>query len=148
MKILFESGGLPEAMYGEPVGPGIYRIENIPFLVYGISYLDVVAAEPNSNGELRFQRVVAKSGHRTLRCGVGAVAKDAPCLQVLADALAGCGAGWEGMGASYLSIDLPPHVPINAVIEVLISEGWDWEHADPPPPEPMGWCPQWDPSTG
>jgi len=135
VKVLFECDGLAETLNAECVGPDLYRIRNIPFFVYGVSFLDVVAAQPDSEGVLRYQDTVAKSGHRTLRCHPDATAHVAAYSSAFADALAAGGAGCEGMGVGALSIDVPPGVAIDVVVEMLVTGGWRWEHADPPPPE-------------
>lgn len=56
-----------ELFLADPIGDSRYRLANVPFWAYGLNYLDVVRATPNSDGILTIRKVVAPSGHRTLR---------------------------------------------------------------------------------
>lgn len=55
-----------ETLWAQPVGDERYRLENVPFYAYGLSYHDVVHADRVA-GSLRLQQVVARSGHSTYR---------------------------------------------------------------------------------
>ena len=75
IKVLFElkrdEDGYPpadtEGLWGEPLGNNLFKINNVPFFVKGISCEDVVEAEPDSEGELRYRALVRPSAHNTLR---------------------------------------------------------------------------------
>jgi len=54
-----------EILFAEPVEGG-FRLENSPFYVYGVSYLDVVAADAGSDRWL-FTHIKKRSGHSTYR---------------------------------------------------------------------------------
>ena len=75
IKILFElkrdENGYPpadvEGLWAAPLGNDLYRIENIPFFVKGISCDDIVKASTDSAGAIRFGSLVKPSAHSTLR---------------------------------------------------------------------------------
>src|SRR5262245_13795257 len=55
-----------ETLWGVEVGPSLFRIDNIPFFVRGVSCGDLVSVN-EVDGELRFDTVVERSGHSVLR---------------------------------------------------------------------------------
>jgi hypothetical protein len=75
IKVLFElkkdADGYPpadtEGLWAEPLGNNLFKIDNVPFFVKGISCEDVVEAAADSQGELRFRSLVRPSAHNTLR---------------------------------------------------------------------------------
>src|SRR4051794_33172617 len=56
-----------ETLWATNVGDNRYRLDNTPWYAYGVSWKDIVEARPDDDGQLQFQRVVVKSGHRTVR---------------------------------------------------------------------------------
>lgn len=57
-----------ESMWATPLGNDLYRIENVPFYAYGLNFLDVVHATPDSDDTIpEIRKVVNPSGHRTYR---------------------------------------------------------------------------------
>ncbi len=63
--------GVPaERVWATPLeeegGATLYRVENTPFYVKGVNFLDIVEAE-EINGRLEFVRVVKTSGRATFR---------------------------------------------------------------------------------
>jgi hypothetical protein len=92
IKILFElkkDDGYPpaeiEQLWAEPLGNNLFKIDNIPFYVKGISCEDVVEASADSRGELRFRSLVRPSTHNTLRV---IVFRESPDPRPLADRVA------------------------------------------------------------
>ncbi|HYL78167.1 MAG TPA: DUF4265 domain-containing protein [Bryobacteraceae bacterium] len=75
IKVLFElkkdADGYPpadtEGLWAEPLGDNLFKIDNVPFFVKGISCEDVVEAAPDSQGELRYRSLVRPSAHNSLR---------------------------------------------------------------------------------
>jgi len=71
-KILFEyDGNTPgqcelESIWACPVSDG-FRVDNIPFYVLGIALDDIVSAEMDAGGMLRYKKLVRSSGHSTIR---------------------------------------------------------------------------------
>jgi hypothetical protein len=56
-----------EGLWAQPLGDNLFKIDNVPFFVKGISCEDVVEAAPDSHGELRYRSLVRPSAHSTLR---------------------------------------------------------------------------------
>jgi hypothetical protein len=61
-----QEDGTAEVLWVEPLGSNVYRLVTLPFFAYGVSWLDVIVAEPEADGRLFFVRV-AKSPD-TRRC--------------------------------------------------------------------------------
>ena len=55
-----------ESVWASPVPTG-FAVDNIPFRAQGIALGDVVSAEPDEDGMLRFRSLVMPSGHSTIR---------------------------------------------------------------------------------
>ncbi|MEP5943149.1 MAG: DUF4265 domain-containing protein, partial [Balneola sp.] len=57
-----------EALWAEPLGNDLYKIENIPFYAYGLNYHDIVRTNSQS-AELKpeIKELVKASGHKTFR---------------------------------------------------------------------------------
>lgn len=60
------NGVTGEWLWMEPAGLGKYRVDNLPFELYDISYGDVVSAA-EKDGALTFQSVLSRGGHSTYR---------------------------------------------------------------------------------
>jgi len=56
-----------ENLWAAPLGDNLYRLESIPFFIYGISLHDVVLGLPNEEGILVFSELIKPSGNKTLR---------------------------------------------------------------------------------
>jgi Domain of unknown function (DUF4265) len=67
VKVLLREDEYVETLWAERVGPDQHRLDNSPFWAYSLSWLDVVEAHPDEQGQLAFARTVEKSGHRTVR---------------------------------------------------------------------------------
>ncbi|AFE03547.1 hypothetical protein COCOR_00534 [Corallococcus coralloides DSM 2259] len=118
-----------ETLWATPLGQDRYRLENSPFFAYRVSFQDVVEAQPDPGGRLEFQRVVEKSGHRTVRVILDDV--ESPDAKPFMDGLRQRGCGYEGFQPKLLSIDLPPEVRLEDIKRYLIEQDVQWEHADP-----------------
>ena len=111
LKVLFEFEGVDgsveiESVWVVPVENG-YRIDNIPFYVREIAYEDIVSAEPDEDGMLRFSGLVSASGHSTVRLWF---ASEADVAQVR-DAVRGMGCSSELDLSRLVAVDIPPSVP-------------------------------------
>jgi hypothetical protein len=131
VKVLLQEGEYVETLWAEPAGPDLYRLENLPFWAYGVSWLDVVEAHPDPDGMLRMQRVVEKSGHRTVRVIFEIGADESAEARAILEGVNALGASYEGMTPKYLAIDIPPGVELAAVTDYLTAHEVEWEHADP-----------------
>jgi len=113
-----------------PVGDGHFRLDNIPFYAYGISLGDILEATPDGDDPRpHVRRVVTKSGNRTLRVIADEGASRVP--QSLLDDLISLGCSYTGATPRYICINIPPIVPLDAVVAVLDKSKLRWEHADP-----------------
>jgi hypothetical protein len=125
----YEDGGV-ETLWAAPLGNNLYRLDNSPFYIYGVSWQDVVEAQPEEDGFLFFLRVIEKSGHRTVRVLFEDFsAKDPEAEPILAD-IKNLGCTYEGYGG-LLVIDVPPEVNLETVTEYLKDSKLEWEYADP-----------------
>lgn len=154
VKIAFaDMDGTVETLWASVVGHDWYRVENTPFFIYGVSLGDVVQASwrpedlrQEEGGVPYFERVVEKSGNRTLRLAlVRAVGDDddpeadfTPACTVdsdegraTLDRLGELGCSCERFPPYLLAINVPAGVPLDPVMGFLESTGLKWENGDP-----------------
>ena len=136
-KVLFrvpnEDGGADvETLWATSLGSDHYRLDNSPFYAFGVSWLDVVAApfDPDA-GFPTFQRVVSKSGYRTVRVAFSTRIEAGNETDRLLRGLVALGCGYEGANGKYFSVNVPPGVELDLVRTYLIEHSATWEHADP-----------------
>ena len=116
-----------ETLWADPV-PEIssraFRLQNSPFFMRGISYLDIVDTTPTEgDGFFEFKRVIKRSGHSTYML---LVAEDEPRFREYWGALQalGCTYEWGSKKFSighrrFYSVDVPPLSDLNKVIAIL-----------------------------
>jgi hypothetical protein len=120
-----------ETLWAFDLGNHQYQLDNSPFYAYAVSWRDVVHAPfQEEEGFPTFQRVVSKSGHRTVRV-ILAFAEGDGKESALLEGLVALGCTYEGAGKTYISVDIPPGVELNAVRTYLVERNATWEHADP-----------------
>ena len=138
IKVLFQlqrdEGGYPpadvEQIWAEPLGNNLFKIDNVPFFVKGISCEDIVEATPDSLGELRYRSLITPSEHSTLRV---IVFRDSLDTRPLADRVADLRSRLAGAGcltelshiAGLVAVDVTAASIENAIR--LLQEG---ENAD------------------
>ncbi len=137
VKLLFEleqdEDGYPpasaETLWSVQVGEGLFKIDNVPFFVFGIAVDDVVSAVPEE-GVFRFKDVVQPSGHSTLRVVVYDPS-DVPAVHALFKQM-GCSTEQSHL-PRLIAIDVPPSVSLDELKRVLDSgreqERWGYEEA-------------------
>jgi len=136
-KILFrvpnEDGSAEvETLWAVDLGNNQYRLDNSPFYAYSVSWQDIVYAPFSPEEQFpTFQRVVAKSGNRTVRVIFNPPIEQGNSSEVVLQGLVHLGCSYEGLNKSYISINIPPNVELNNVREYLIEHDAQWEHADP-----------------
>lgn len=132
VKVLFEvddddGGFLIESVWATAEDEG-YRIDNIPFFARGFASGDLVAAEREPDGSLRCTKLVAASGHSTLRIAF----EDAGDIQGIRHELRQLGCDSE-LGFGIVAVDVPPNVPYTRLREYLdarVADGvLDYEEA-------------------
>lgn len=136
-KILFrvpnEDGSAEvETLWAVDLGNDQYRLDNSPFYAYSVSWQDIVYAPFSPEEQFpAFQRVVAKSGNRTVRIIFNPPVEQGNSSESVLQGLVRLGCSYEGANKSYISINIPPNVDLNKVREYLIEHDAQWEHADP-----------------
>jgi len=118
-----------ETLWAFDLGNDQYKIDNSPFYAYSVSAEDVVYAPFNNDeGFPTFQRIVSKSGNRTVRVIFVEPGNES---DVVLQGLVGLGCSYEGANEKYMSINIPRSVDLDAVRTYLIQRNATWEHADP-----------------
>jgi len=128
VKVAFrDEGGEIETLWAFHLGENRYQLDNTPWYQYGVSWRDVIEAEPEGPDEMPyFRRVLAKSGYRTVR-----VALEEPASDEFLERIKELGCSFEGATRKYLAIDIPPDRSLENVTEFLTNAGVRWEYADP-----------------
>lgn len=118
-----------ETMWAEPLGEDRFRLKNVPFYAYGISYDDVIVAR-KSGQETLSERVIERSGHSTYRIFV----TDEETLQkfpVYWASLEKLACTQERATERLFSVDVPPDANIYEVYAALergeAASVWDFE---------------------
>ncbi len=121
-----------ETPWATSLGNDLYRLENIPFFAYGVSWQDTVFA-PYDEEEQRpvFIAVEKKSGNRTIRAIFNPPIENGNSSQNILEKITDTGAEYEGATPSFIAINIPPEVDLFSVCEILNKEEIEWEHADP-----------------
>lgn len=119
-------------MWAVSLGQDQYRLENIPFYAYGVSYDDVVIAKPVRK-QLLFQSVFQRGGHSTYRIfllqhtSIGEFEKSWLALEEI-------GCSYERATDQLFAIDVPPETDIDQAYSALErgekAKVWDFEEAN------------------
>jgi len=113
-----------ENMWAEPVRPGKYRVENVPFYAYDVSAEDVVDASPR-DGVLTFTGISERGGHSTYRLLLSdGISTHDPRFLTHWSQLQSMGCSYEGANSKWLAVDVPPRADIYRVYSML-EEGQD-----------------------
>jgi Domain of unknown function (DUF4265) len=108
-----------------------YRLESIPFFVYGVALHDVIIAKPDTEGRLQYISVVEHSGNRTLRARSDRFVADAAWLKAVTGKLKEYGCAVEELRSRLLAVNVPSDVDLTTVTTYLSDEGISWEYAHP-----------------
>lgn len=121
-----------ETLWASALGSDEFKLDNSPFYAYSVSWEDIVYAPVDSiEGIPTFERVVKKSGHRTIRVKFDSPVQDGNDSDRVLQGLVSLGCTYEGANRGYMSIDVPPSVRLESVRQYLIDQNAQWEHADP-----------------
>lgn len=120
-----------ENLWTTDLGKGLYRIESVPFFVYGISKGDVVSAERDSEGWPQFTRVETVSRNRTLRARTEDFTLTDERAKDLIRKLASLGCITETREPRLIAIDVPAAADFVAVTSFLTSKSVPWEYVKP-----------------
>ncbi|OAI19161.1 MULTISPECIES: DUF4265 domain-containing protein [Methylomonas] len=121
-----------ESLWAYDLGNDRYKIDNLPFFAYSVSLHDIVLAPLNSvEGMATFERVLSKSGNRTIRVIFNPPVSEGNESKALLDTLISLGVEYEGANPTYIVLNLPPAVDFDVVVQRLTAADVQWEHADP-----------------
>jgi len=121
-----------ETLWATALGNDQYKLNNSPFYAYSVSWEDIVNAPFNDDEGLpTFERVIAKSGNRTVRVIFEPPVESGNSSDEVLQGLVALGCSYEGANSTYISVNVPPGVDLQAVRRYLIEAVAQWEHADP-----------------
>lgn len=127
-----DESGTVENMHATALPDGSFRLENIPFHVYGISFGDEFRAKV-ADDRLFFDEITRRGGHSTYRLKLPAEVTHEQFLK-LWQPFAKKGCSFEGSSAEQwplYAIDIPPGVDVQAIYQQF-TEGenqglWEFE---------------------
>jgi len=96
-----------ETLLVTPMGSSLYRMEESSALGE-VSYHDVIEAELQTDGTLRFQRIFTPSGLKTVSWILSQTLVESPALSVLLERVMAVGGFWERLFGGVLILHLPP----------------------------------------
>jgi hypothetical protein len=111
------AGAASESVWAEPQGDGTYRVKNVPFYAKGISFDDLVKAEPKDD-VLMFKGVVRRSGHSTYRIFAND-GRTAPDVVALVETLKKMHCDIEPATDKLVGVDVLPEADIHKVYATL-----------------------------
>ncbi len=109
-----------ETMWAEVVGPGRYRLRNLPYLAVGLAFDDIVTVKPAETGAWpMLDDVVERSGHSTYRLALpdgqsfeGGFAEAWKPLRQL-------GCAFERFSDRLAGVDIPPETDVVQAYQLL-----------------------------
>jgi hypothetical protein len=121
-----------ETLWATALGGDEYQLDNSPFYAYSVSWQDVVHAPLDvTEGFPTFQRVLRKSGNRTVRVILEEPANSGNKADEVLQGLVALGCDYEGANRVYISVNIPASVELDRIRSYLVELGVQWEHADP-----------------
>lgn len=137
-KVLFrvphedDDGADVETLWAFDLGNDRYKLDNLPYFAYGVSCDDVVLAPfDEDEGFPTFQKVVTKSGNRTVRIFFEEKFANSSKSSALLDRLVERGCTFENGNGRLVAVEVPENVDLNGIAEELIRADVYWEYADP-----------------
>jgi len=116
-----------ESLWATPLGNDLFRIENVPFFAYGLNFLDIVHATPDSDGLVfEIRKVVTPSGRRTYRAKFKKEVVREKQVELLAS-LEVFGAKYERADSRNVAIDIEPtgdHLAVFKQLETYELDGY------------------------
>jgi hypothetical protein len=121
-----------ETLWATPLGGDRYQLDNSPFYAYSVSWQDIVYAPISAEeGVPTFERVLSKSGNRTIRVLFDLPVETGNASDRVMQGLIALGCDYEGANQRYVSVNIPPGVALESVRRYLIECKATWEHGDP-----------------
>ncbi len=123
-----------ETLWAYSLGEDNYKIDNLPWFSYGVSWHDVIYAPYDPDEETAtIKYAVLKSGNRTVRIIFETPVEDGNESQTLLNSLVEIGCSYEGANKNFIAVNVPPSVELDDVVEILnrADKNVGWEFADP-----------------
>lgn len=121
-----------ENLWAVPVTKRNFKIESIPFFVYGISRDDIVSAAQDKEGRLQFRKVIKHSQNRTLRARSDDFITNSSLKKRVIAALRGLGSDVEELRSRLLAINVPQNRCLESVTDYLTNKARiNWEFGNP-----------------
>jgi hypothetical protein len=115
-----DSGISGESLWAAPLGENLYELQNSPWHVRNVNWLDVVEAiQRNDNEWPEFVRVHKRGGHRTIHLYILKAGKH--LRQEILDECNRLGSTFENRDHSVHALDFPPGSDVAPAIEYLES---------------------------
>lgn len=105
IRMTFQDGS-SEGLLVTPLEPNMCRLEESSVFVEA-RYHDIVEAEPQTDGTVRFVRVVTPSGLKTASWILSKVQTESSALSALLDKVISVGGFWERIFGGVLLVHLP-----------------------------------------
>lgn len=87
----------------------LFQIKSVPFMIEAVSFGDVIEADTNTDGCLRFVRVAEKTGWRTYDFLLSAEMAESEHITAIQDRVLSLGGHWERVLGGVLFLCLPPN---------------------------------------
>jgi hypothetical protein len=136
-KVLFgvqnkEGGTDVETLWAHKLGADHYKLDNVPLCPCGVSLNDIVYAPFNPQQNFpAFEKVVFKSGNRTIGINLDSPSEPGNKSEELLNKLVKLGCGYEGSNRTYISVNIPSSVILSEITALLEQSEAQWEHVDP-----------------
>lgn len=112
-------GYATETLWAQQAGEATYRLRSVPFYARGLSYDDIVVAQPEGDA-LVFSHVSLHGGHSTYRTFLAdGVDVDSSAFREYWAPLAKLGCTFEQATNRLLAIDVSPNADIHLVYDLL-----------------------------
>jgi hypothetical protein len=120
-----------ETLWAWRLGEDKYKLDNLPYFAYSVSWEDIVYAPFNEDeGFPTFQKVIEKSGNRTIRFFFNNSPAKSHTQDILRE-LENLGCSYEGANDRFFCLNIPRKADLEAVASYLIEKGIEFEYADP-----------------
>ena len=121
-----------ENLWASELDKNRYRLESIPFFIYGVSLHDVIRASSDAAGRLQFVKVVKPSPNRTLRARSDEFVRKAARRNRVIAGLEQLGCAVEVLRSRLMAINVPPSADLKAVTDYLTNDAKViWEYGNP-----------------
>lgn len=121
-----------ETLWATALGEDRYRLDNLPFYAYGVSWDDIVLAPFDATEDMAtFQHVVTKTGNRTVRLLLDPPVSPGNASDDILQQLVALGCDYEGSNRVRIAVNIPADVSLDSIRQYLIARELVWEHADP-----------------